>query len=120
VAPGSHTWLGGLQIDVDGRTPVAGLFAAGETAGGSAPASWRERSPSACQDVPAAIAISAPLTSAPPLSCDRRDKSTIHGVTPAYVKTSATKRASLLLVFVVAKTATAVSTQSRMPRFAVR
>jgi succinate dehydrogenase/fumarate reductase flavoprotein subunit len=34
VAPGSHTWLGGLQIDIDGRTPVAGLFAAGETAGG--------------------------------------------------------------------------------------
>jgi fumarate reductase (CoM/CoB) subunit A len=34
VAPGSHTWLGGLQVDVDGKTPVAGLFAAGETAGG--------------------------------------------------------------------------------------
>ena len=34
VAPGSHTWLGGLKIDVDGRTPVRGLFAAGETAGG--------------------------------------------------------------------------------------
>jgi succinate dehydrogenase/fumarate reductase flavoprotein subunit len=34
VAPGSHTWLGGLEIDVDGQTPVAGLFAAGETAGG--------------------------------------------------------------------------------------
>lgn len=34
VAPGSHTWLGGLEIDVDGRTPVDGLFAAGETAGG--------------------------------------------------------------------------------------
>jgi fumarate reductase (CoM/CoB) subunit A len=34
VAPGSHTWLGGLKVDVDGRTPVAGLFAAGETAGG--------------------------------------------------------------------------------------
>src|SRR5580692_5359143 len=34
VAPGSHTWLGGLKIDVDGKTPVEGLFAAGETAGG--------------------------------------------------------------------------------------
>jgi succinate dehydrogenase/fumarate reductase flavoprotein subunit len=34
VAPGSHTWLGGLAVDVDGTTPVAGLFAAGETAGG--------------------------------------------------------------------------------------
>lgn len=34
VAPGSHTWLGGLQIDADGRTPVPGLWAAGETAGG--------------------------------------------------------------------------------------
>jgi len=34
VAPGSHTWLGGLKIDIDGRTPVDGLFAAGETAGG--------------------------------------------------------------------------------------
>lgn len=33
VAPGSHTWLGGLKVDIDGRTPVAGLFAAGETAG---------------------------------------------------------------------------------------
>jgi len=34
VAPGSHTWLGGLKIDTDGRTTVDGLFAAGETAGG--------------------------------------------------------------------------------------
>ncbi|MBT7956660.1 MAG: FAD-binding protein [Rhodospirillaceae bacterium] len=34
VAPGSHTWLGGLKIDIDGKTPVAGLWAAGETAGG--------------------------------------------------------------------------------------
>jgi fumarate reductase (CoM/CoB) subunit A len=34
VAPGSHTWLGGLKIDIDGKTPVEGLFAAGETAGG--------------------------------------------------------------------------------------
>ncbi len=34
VAPGSHTWLGGLKVDIDGKTPVAGLFAAGETAGG--------------------------------------------------------------------------------------
>ncbi|HIE20586.1 MAG TPA: FAD-dependent oxidoreductase, partial [Rhodospirillales bacterium] len=34
VAPGSHTWLGGLEIDIDGKTPVAGLWAAGETAGG--------------------------------------------------------------------------------------
>ncbi len=34
VAPGSHTWLGGLKIDTDGRTPVPGLWAAGETAGG--------------------------------------------------------------------------------------
>jgi fumarate reductase (CoM/CoB) subunit A len=34
VAPGSHTWLGGLRVDVDGKTPVDGLFAAGETAGG--------------------------------------------------------------------------------------
>ena len=34
VAPGSHTWLGGLEIDVNGKTPVEGLFAAGETAGG--------------------------------------------------------------------------------------
>ncbi len=34
VAPGSHTWLGGLRIGVDGDTPVPGLWAAGETAGG--------------------------------------------------------------------------------------
>lgn len=34
VAPGSHTWLGGLEVDVHGKTPVEGLFAAGETAGG--------------------------------------------------------------------------------------
>jgi succinate dehydrogenase/fumarate reductase flavoprotein subunit len=34
VAPGSHTWLGGLRIDGHGKTPVAGLWAAGETAGG--------------------------------------------------------------------------------------
>jgi fumarate reductase (CoM/CoB) subunit A len=35
VAPGSHTWLGGLEVDVDGKTRVDGLFAAGETAGGT-------------------------------------------------------------------------------------
>jgi len=34
VAPGSHTWLGGLKVDINGQTPVQGLFAAGETAGG--------------------------------------------------------------------------------------
>ena len=34
VAPGSHTWLGGLKVDIDGKTAVDGLFAAGETAGG--------------------------------------------------------------------------------------
>ena len=34
VAPGSHTWLGGLKIGVDGNTPVPGLWAAGETSGG--------------------------------------------------------------------------------------
>ncbi len=34
VAPGSHTWLGGIKIGVDGDTPVPGLWAAGETAGG--------------------------------------------------------------------------------------
>ncbi len=34
VAPGSHTWLGGLEIDANGQTPVSGLWAAGETAGG--------------------------------------------------------------------------------------
>jgi fumarate reductase (CoM/CoB) subunit A len=34
VAPGSHTWLGGLKVDIDGKSPVDGLFAAGETAGG--------------------------------------------------------------------------------------
>jgi len=34
VAPGSHTWLGGIEIDVNGRTKVSGLWAAGETAGG--------------------------------------------------------------------------------------
>lgn len=34
VAPGSHTWLGGLEIDVNGRTRVPGLWAAGETGGG--------------------------------------------------------------------------------------
>ncbi len=34
VAPGSHTWLGGLKIDINGKTPVDGLWAAGETGGG--------------------------------------------------------------------------------------
>ncbi len=34
VAPGSHTWLGGLKIGVHGETPVDGLWAAGETSGG--------------------------------------------------------------------------------------
>ena len=34
VAPGSHTWLGGLEVDNEGKTPVSGLWAAGENAGG--------------------------------------------------------------------------------------
>jgi succinate dehydrogenase/fumarate reductase flavoprotein subunit len=34
LAPGSHTWLGGVKIDVDGAADVAGLFAAGDNAGG--------------------------------------------------------------------------------------
>lgn len=34
VAPGSHTWLGGLKVNIDGKTPIAGLWAAGETGGG--------------------------------------------------------------------------------------
>ncbi|MBT3352650.1 MAG: FAD-dependent oxidoreductase [Nitrospinaceae bacterium] len=34
VAPGSHTWLGGLRIDTMGKTTVDGLWAAGETGGG--------------------------------------------------------------------------------------
>jgi hypothetical protein len=38
--------------------------------------------------------------------CAFKDKSTIQGVTPARASTSATNRASLPLVFIVAKTAT--------------
>ena len=34
VAPGSHTWLGGLKIDTEGRTAMPGLWAVGETGGG--------------------------------------------------------------------------------------
>jgi fumarate reductase (CoM/CoB) subunit A len=34
VAPGSHTWLGGLKIDIDSRTTMPGLWAVGETGGG--------------------------------------------------------------------------------------
>jgi fumarate reductase (CoM/CoB) subunit A len=34
VAPGSHTWLGGLKIDTNGKTTAPGLWAAGETGGG--------------------------------------------------------------------------------------
>ena len=34
LAPGSHTWLGGVKIDVDGAADVPGLFAAGDNAGG--------------------------------------------------------------------------------------
>jgi hypothetical protein len=37
--------------------------------------------------------------------CDFIDRSTIHGVAPARVSTSATKRASLLFVSIVARTA---------------
>ncbi|HCP01382.1 MAG TPA: hypothetical protein DIT35_07800 [Rhodospirillaceae bacterium] len=33
VAPGSHTWLGGLDVDTYGQSSIPGLFAAGETAG---------------------------------------------------------------------------------------
>lgn len=34
MAPASHTFLGGVQIDSDGATCVPGLFAAGEVTGG--------------------------------------------------------------------------------------
>jgi len=34
VAPGSHTWLGGLKIDIDSRATMPGLWAVGETGGG--------------------------------------------------------------------------------------
>jgi succinate dehydrogenase/fumarate reductase flavoprotein subunit len=34
VAPGSHTWLGGLDVDTYCQSSIPGLFAAGETAGG--------------------------------------------------------------------------------------
>src|SRR5215468_6348589 len=49
----------------------------------AAAASWRERSLSACQDAPAAAATLAPVMSAPSISCDFKDKSTIQGVAPA-------------------------------------
>ena len=72
----------------------------------TAAASCRLRSFSLCQDVPAAAATCAPVTSAAGASCDFSERSTIHGVAPARSSTSATKRASLLLVFIVANTAT--------------
>src|SRR5215472_16588438 len=71
----------------------------------TAAASWRERSSSACQDTPTASATCAPETSPADKVCDFIDRSTIHGVAPARVSTSATKRASLLFVSIVARTA---------------
>jgi hypothetical protein len=71
----------------------------------TAAASWRERSLNACQDAPAAAATPAPATSAPATLCDFKDKSTIQGVAPARVSTSAMNRASLPFVFRVTNTA---------------
>src|SRR5262245_55351203 len=71
----------------------------------TAAASWRERSSSACQDTPTASATCAPETSAADKVCDFIDRSTIQGVAPARVSTSAMKRASLLFVSIVARTA---------------
>lgn len=34
LAPGSHTWLGGARIDINGETNISGLFAAGDNASG--------------------------------------------------------------------------------------
>lgn len=34
LAPGSHTWLGGVQIQTSGESNIAGLFAAGDNASG--------------------------------------------------------------------------------------
>src|SRR5262249_4967236 len=69
-------------------------------------ASWRDCSFSICHDAPAAETTLAPVISAPPTLCVFKDKSMIHGVTPACASACATKRASLLLVFIVARTAT--------------
>jgi hypothetical protein len=71
----------------------------------TAAASWRERSLITCQDAPAASATCAPETSAADTVCDFMDRSTIHGVAPACASTSATQRASLPFVSIVAKTA---------------
>src|SRR5438876_667924 len=72
-------------------------------------ASASEPSLSACPDAPAALATLAPVRCAPPILCGCKDRSTIHAVAPARASTSATKRASLPLVFSVANTATAGS-----------
>src|SRR6185503_11007398 len=72
----------------------------------TAAASCRERPATACQDEPAASATCEPEISAADTVCDFMDRSTIHGVAPAFASTLATKRASLLFVSIVAKTAT--------------
>ena len=69
-------------------------------------ASWRDCSFSICHDAPAAATTRAPVISTPSTSWVFNDKSTIHGFTPARVSACATNRASLLLVFIVARTAT--------------
>ena len=83
----------------------------------TAAASWRVCSVSVCHDAPAAAATLAPAMSASSTRCAFKDRSRIHGVTPARASASATKRASLPLVFIVAKTATvgldALKTASR-------
>src|SRR5260370_25693764 len=71
----------------------------------TAAASWRDRSLKACQEAPAAPATPAPVTLAPSMLCDFKDKSTIQAVVPARASTSATNRASLPLVFIVTNTA---------------
>jgi hypothetical protein len=72
----------------------------------TAAASCRECSLTACQDPPAASATRAPEMSAANTVCDLMERSTINGVAPAFASTLATKRASLLFVSIVAKTAT--------------
>src|SRR5262249_13199736 len=66
----------------------------------------REPSLTSRQDAPAASATRPPETSAADAPCDRMDRSRIHGVTPAFANTSATKQGSLYFVSIGARSAT--------------
>src|SRR5262249_57528417 len=85
---------------------------------------WGDWGFSSCHEAPSAATTLAPVISAPSTLCVFKDKSIIHGVPPARIRAFATNRASLLFVFIVARTATVgldvLTTAPRVPKALTR